>query len=45
MYEFVDLTIDSAEKQGSLNYFEMKIINHQGQLQLENTYKNREKAY
>jgi hypothetical protein len=45
MYEFIDTTIDLAEAQGSLNYFEMKIINHQGQLQLEKTYKNREKAY
>lgn len=43
--EFTDKAIDKAAEEGSLEYFEMEIKHHKGDLQLNNITKTREKVY
>lgn len=43
--EFINIVIDKAAQDGSLEHFEIEISNHQGNLQMNNTTKYREKVY
>lgn len=43
--EFINAIIDKATEDGSLEHFEIKISNHQGNLQMNSTTKTREKVY
>lgn len=43
--EFIDIVIDKAAEDGSLEHFEIEISNHQGNLQMNSTTKTREKVY
>ena len=42
---YVDEMIELAEKQGSLDHFELSISNHQGSLQMDCMLRDRAKVY
>jgi hypothetical protein len=43
--EFVETVLNVAEKNGNLDYFNIEISNHQGNLQMDYTLKDRKKVY
>lgn len=45
LHEYIDSVLDMAEHQGKLDHFNIEISNHNGNLQMDNTMRNREKAY
>lgn len=42
---YIDEMIELAERQGSLDYFELSISNHQGSLQMDCVLRERAKVY
>lgn len=42
---YIDEIIDTAEKMNSLDFFNIEIKNHDGQLNVEYKLKNRKKVY
>lgn len=42
---YIDEMIELAEKQGSLDHFELSISNHQGSLQMDCMLRDRAKVY
>ena len=45
MITFIMVMLEQAEKDNKLDYFEIKINNHNGSLQQDCTFKRKEKAY
>ena len=43
--DFVDTVLQAAEKDGKLDYLNIEISNHQGQMQMDYTLRDRKKAY
>jgi hypothetical protein len=43
--EFIDMVLSTAEKSGKLDFINIEISNHQGQLQMDYTLRDRKKAY
>lgn len=43
--EFIDIVVDRAEQEGKIDYFNIEISNHQGNLQMQYSLKDREKVY
>lgn len=43
--QYIDEMIELADKQGSLDHFEVVINNHQGSMQMDCTLRDRQKAY
>ena len=41
----IEKIIDTADKRGSLDFFNIEISNHQGKLNIEYKLKNRKKVY
>lgn len=42
---YIDEIVDTAEKVGSLDFFNIEISNHEGKLNVEYKLKNRKKVY
>ena len=42
---YIDEIVEAAEKMSSLDYFNIEIKNHDGQLNVEYVLKNRKKVY
>ncbi|MEJ8555118.1 hypothetical protein [Tepidibacter sp. Z1-5] len=45
MVSFIDCVLDSAENDNKLDYINIEINNHKGNLQMDYTLRNRKKAY
>ncbi len=45
LYEFIDSVLDLADGQNKLDYMNIEISNHNGNLQTDYTLKDRKKAY
>ena len=45
LYEFIDTVLDMADAQGKLDHLNIEISNHNGNLQMDHTMRDREKAY
>lgn len=45
MIDFIDAVLDVAEKEDKLDYIEIEISNHQGNLQMDYKLRDRKKAY
>lgn len=43
--EFIDAVLDAAEKENKLDYIDIEISNHQGNLQMDYKLKDRRKVY
>lgn len=43
--EFINIVIDKADKEDKLNYFNIEITNHDGNLQLDYSMRDRKKVY
>lgn len=43
--EFVYAVIDKAEQDGKLDYFQIEISNHNGNLQMDHRLRDRKKVY
>lgn len=43
--EFVDVVIDKADADEKLDYFNIEISNHQGNLQMDYSLRDRKKVY
>lgn len=45
VFEFIDTVIEFADKEGRLGYLNIEISNHQGMLQMDYTFRDRQRAY
>lgn len=45
MINFIDAVLSVAEKEGKLDYIEIEMSNHNGNLQMDYKLKDRKKAY
>ncbi|CAH2213502.1 hypothetical protein [Tepidibacter aestuarii] len=45
MVSFIDCVLDSADNENKLDYINIEINNHNGNLQMDYTLRNRKKAY
>lgn len=45
VFEFIDTVIEFADKEGRLDYLNIEISNHQGTLQMDYTFRDRQRAY
>ena len=45
MINFIDAVLNVAEKEGKLDYIEIEISNHMGNLQMDYKLRDRKKAY
>lgn len=45
MINFIDAVLSVAEKEGKLDYVEIEMSNHNGNLQMDYKLKDRKKAY
>ena len=45
MISFIDAVLDVAEKEGKLDYIQIEISNHQGNIQMDYKLRDRKKAY
>lgn len=45
MVSFIDVVLDVAAKEGKLDYIEIEISNHQGNLQMDYRLRDRKKVY
>lgn len=45
MVSFIDAALNVAEKEGKLDYIEIEMSNHNGNLQMDYKLKDRKKAY
>lgn len=45
MFDFIDTVLNIAEKEGKLDYIEIELSNHNGNLQMDYKLKDRKKAY
>lgn len=43
--QYLSNVLDEAEQKDTIDYFKLEINNHNGTLQMDVQYKNREKAY
>lgn len=43
--EFIKTVLEAAERNGNLDHFTIEISNHQGNLQMDYTLRDRKKAY
>lgn len=43
--DFIDTVLNVAEREGKLDYFELEINNHAGNLQMDFKVRDRKKAY
>lgn len=43
--EFIDVAVEHADKQGKLDYINIEISNHNGNLQMDYTLRDRKKVY
>ena len=45
MFDFIDTVLNIAEKEGKLDYIEIELSNHNGNLQMDYKLRDRKKAY
>ncbi len=45
MHEFIDTVLDLADSEDKLDYINIQISNHNGNIQTDYTFRDREKAY
>lgn len=45
MINFIDAVLNVAEKEGKLDYIEIEISNHMGNLQMDYKLRDRKRAY
>lgn len=45
MINFIDTVLNAAEKEGKLDYIQIEISNHQGNIQMDYKLRDRKKAY
>lgn len=45
IFHFIECVLLEAERQGNLDFFDIRISNHQGNLNMEPTLKVRKKVY
>ena len=45
MFDFIDTVLNIAEKEGKLDYIEIELSNHNGNLQMDYKIRDRKKAY
>jgi len=45
LHEFIEGVLDLADNQGKLEHFSIEISNHNGNLQMDHTLRDRDKAY
>ena len=43
--EFIDMVVDEVFDDGNINYFDIEISNHAGDVNMKYTKKKKEKAY
>lgn len=43
--EFINIVVEKADQEGKIDYFNIEISNHQGNLQMEYSLKDRKKVY
>lgn len=43
--EFIDVAVEHADKQGKLDFINIEISNHNGNLQMDYTLRDRKKVY
>ena len=43
--EFINVVIDKAAEEGKIDFFNIEISNHQGNLQMDYSLRGREKVY
>ena len=45
IYEFIEATLSIAEKEDKLDHFSLEVSNHQGNLQMDYSLRDRKKIY
>lgn len=43
--EFIDVVVEKAEEEGKIDFFNIEISNHKGNLQMDYSLRGREKVY